>query len=34
MAESKDMIVLGSHMTRPGWGRIIRWQGRRYWQGL
>jgi glyoxylase-like metal-dependent hydrolase (beta-lactamase superfamily II) len=34
MAEKDDMIVLGSHMTRPGWGRLIRWEGKRYWQGL
>ena len=34
MAENDDMIVLGSHMSRPGWGRLIRWEGKRYWQGL
>lgn len=34
MAEGQDMVVLGSHMTRPGWGRLIRWQGRRYWRAL
>jgi len=34
LAEGSDMTVIGSHMTRPGWGRLIRWQGRRYWQAL
>jgi glyoxylase-like metal-dependent hydrolase (beta-lactamase superfamily II) len=34
LAEGADMTVIGSHMTRPGWGRLIRWQGRRYWQAL
>ena len=33
-AEEGEMIVMGSHMTRPGWGRLIRWEGRRYWQAL
>ena len=34
LAEREAMVVLGSHMTRPGWGRLIRWEGRRYWQAL
>lgn len=34
LAEGADMTVMGSHMTRPGWGRLIRWKGRRYWQAL
>ena len=34
MVEQEEMIMLGSHMTRPGWGRLIRWEGRRYWQAL
>ena len=34
LAEGSDMTVIGSHMTRPGWGRLIRWQGRRYWQAI
>jgi glyoxylase-like metal-dependent hydrolase (beta-lactamase superfamily II) len=34
MAERDGMLVLGSHLPRPGWGRLIRFEGRRYWQGL
>ncbi|MBM3958414.1 MAG: MBL fold metallo-hydrolase [SAR202 cluster bacterium] len=34
MAEKEKMVVLGAHMTRPGWGRLIRWEGKRYWQAL
>jgi glyoxylase-like metal-dependent hydrolase (beta-lactamase superfamily II) len=34
LAEKDGMVVLGAHMTRPGWGRLIRWQGKRYWQPL
>jgi len=33
-AEKENMVVLGAHMTRPGWGRLIRWEGKRYWQPL
>ena len=33
-AEEGGMVVMGSHMTRPGWGRLIRWEGKRYWQAL
>ncbi|MDA1256657.1 MAG: MBL fold metallo-hydrolase [Chloroflexi bacterium] len=34
LAEANGMTVIGSHMTRPGWGRLIRWEGRRYWQAI
>ena len=34
LAERDRMIVMGGHMTRPGWGRLVRWRGRRYWQAL
>ena len=34
MAEEDGMIVLGSHLSPPGWGTMVRWQGRRYWKGL
>ena len=33
-AETSNSIVIGSHLSFPGWGRIIRWQGRRYWKAL
>ena len=34
MAEEDGMIVLGSHLSPPGWGTMVQWQGRRYWKGL
>ena len=34
MAERDGMIVLGSHLSPPGWGTMVRWQGRRYWKGM
>ena len=34
MAEREKMIVLGSHLSPPGWGTMVRWQGRRYWKGM
>ena len=34
MAESEDMIVLGSHLSPPGWGTLVRWEGRRYWRAF
>ena len=34
MAEQENMIVLGSHLSSPGWGTMVRWQGRRYWKGM
>jgi len=27
LAENEDMVILGSHMSGPVWGRLIRWQG-------
>ena len=34
MAEQENLIVLSSHLSPPGWGTMVRWQGRRYWKGL
>ena len=34
MAEQEKLIVLGSHLSPPGWGTMVRWQGRRYWRGF
>ena len=34
IAEDDDMIALGSYMTRAGWGRLIRWEGKRYWKAF
>lgn len=34
LAEKENMTVLGSHLSYPGWGTIIRWEGRRYFQPL
>jgi glyoxylase-like metal-dependent hydrolase (beta-lactamase superfamily II) len=34
MAEREGMLVLASHLPKPGWGRLVRFQGRRYWQAL
>ena len=33
MAEREEMTVIGSHLSPPGWGTMVRWQGRRYWKG-
>ena len=33
-AETSNSIVIGSHLSFPGWGKIIRWEGRRYWKAL
>ncbi len=33
-AENENMLVLGSHLSPPGWGTMVRWQGRRYWRGI
>ena len=33
-AEKENAVVLGSHLSYPGWGTLIRWNGRRYWQAL
>jgi glyoxylase-like metal-dependent hydrolase (beta-lactamase superfamily II) len=34
LAEKENITVLGSHLSYPGWGTIIRWEGRRYFQPL
>ena len=33
-AERDKAVVIGSHLSYPGWGRMIRWEGRRYWKAL
>ena len=33
-AIEEDATVIGSHLSYPGWGRIITWEGRRYWKAL
>jgi len=33
-AEREEAIVMGSHLSYPGWGLIVRWEGRRYWKAL
>ncbi|MBT3995507.1 MAG: MBL fold metallo-hydrolase [Chloroflexi bacterium] len=33
-AEQEDAVVIGSHLSYPGWGTMIRWEGRRYWKAL
>ncbi len=33
-AERQKAIVIGSHLSYPGWGVIVRWEGRRYWKAL
>ena len=33
-AEVTNSIVIGSHLSFPGWGTMIRWEGRRYWKSL
>ncbi len=33
-AEAEGSVVLGSHLSPPGWGTMVRWEGRRYWRGL
>ena len=32
IAETDAMTVIGGHMPHPNWGRLIRWEGKRYWQ--
>jgi glyoxylase-like metal-dependent hydrolase (beta-lactamase superfamily II) len=34
IAERERQIVLGAHLPKPGWGRLIRFEGRRYWQAI
>ncbi len=33
-AVEENAMVIGSHLSYPGWGRIITWEGRRYWKAL
>ena len=33
-AEREGAAVIGSHLSYPGWGMMIRWEGRRYWKAL
>ena len=33
-AERENAIVIGSHLSYPGWGSMVRWEGRRYWKAL
>ena len=33
-AENEEAVVIGSHLSYPGWGTMIRWEGRRYWKAL
>lgn len=33
-AEDSGAVVIGSHLSYPGWGTLIRWEGRRYWKAL
>jgi glyoxylase-like metal-dependent hydrolase (beta-lactamase superfamily II) len=33
-AERGNATVIGSHLSYPGWGSIIRWRGRRYWKAI
>ena len=33
-AERENAVVIGSHLSYPGWGTMIRWEGRRYWKAL
>ena len=33
-AEQEEAVVIGSHLSYPGWGTMIRWEGRRYWKAL
>ena len=33
-AENERITVLGSHLSPPGWGTLVRWEGRRYWRGF
>lgn len=33
-AEQTNSIVIGSHLSYPVWGTMIRWEGKRYWKAL
>ena len=32
--EREEILVAAGHFAAPGFGRIVRLEGRRYWQGL
>ena len=32
-AETEDALLIACHFPHPGHGRLIRLEGRRYWQG-
>lgn len=32
--EAEDAMVIGCHFPAPGFGKLVRVEGRRYWQGL
>jgi len=32
LAEDGKTTLIGGHMPHPHWGRLIRWEERRYWQ--
>ena len=34
LAMVQDLLVAAVHLPAPGFGRIVRREGRRYWQGL
>ena len=34
MAERDSMTVIASHLPKPGFGRLVRYRGRRYWKAL
>ena len=33
-AMEEDAVMIGAHLSYPGWGRMITWEGRRYWKAL
>ena len=34
LIEKDNSTIIGSHLSFPGWGKIIRWKGKRYWKAL
>jgi hypothetical protein len=32
--EAEGMTVAARHFPEPGFGRLVRFEGRRYWQGI
>jgi hypothetical protein len=32
-AETEDALLIACHFPHPGHGRLVRLEGRRYWQG-